>query len=356
MTGPPDLSPREACERWLDKLRVQRRDQTVRTYYYRLKLFVEWAESEDIESMGSLTGWDLESYETHRRSKEPETTSLNNEFQTLKLWLEYLAQIEVVDEDLSEKVDVPDVPKDERSDDARLEHDQATQLLEHYRETPSQYGTRGHALLELAWHTGARIGGLRALDVRDFKQYEFDEDDRESTHYVEFHHRPGTGTPLKNGPDGERPVALLPEVADVVSRHIEEYRIDIHDDEGRQPLLSSQRGRPSPGTIRDWMYLATLPCNFGPCPHDRDPETCEYTQYAHVSKCPSSRSPHQVRTGSVTWMRNRGLPVEVVAGRVNASVEVINQHYDVENPLEEMLRRRIPYLRHLSFDTEPSES
>jgi hypothetical protein len=55
-------------------------------------------------------------------------------------------------------------------------------------------------------------------------------------------------------------------------------------------------------------------------------------------------------------MRNRGLPVEVVAERVNASVEVINEHYDVEDPLKEMLKRRMPYLNNLSLDMETTES
>jgi len=346
------MTPREARDRWLDKLRVQRRKQTVSSYKYRLKLFVEWAESKEIERVSELSGWDLESYEAHRRSQEPSMTSLNNELGTLKLWLEYLAQIDVVDPDLPEKVDIPEVSADERSSDVRLSHDRAETLIQHYRETPSQYGTRGHVLLELCWYTGARIGGLRSLDVRDLRRQEFD--DSETAFYVVFANRPDTDTPLKKGPDGGRPVAIPRDVYDVVDHYVQERRPDIYDDQGRQPLLPSQRGRPSPGTIRDWMYLATLPCVAGSCPHERDPDSCEYTRYSHASKCPSSRSPHQVRTGAITWMRNQGMPAEIVAERVNSSVEVIEQHYDVEDPVQQMLYRRIPYVTTLSFsENEP---
>ncbi|WP_336001471.1 tyrosine-type recombinase/integrase [Halorientalis halophila] len=355
VTEAPDLSPREARDRWLDKLRVQLREQTVSTYKYRLKLFVEWCESEGYESMRDLSGWDIESYEAHRRSAEPKTISLKNEMQTLRRWFEYLASIGVVEDSLADSVIVPDVPQDHQSNDARLDHHEATALLSYYRETPAQYGTRNHVLLELAWHTGARIGGLRSLDVRDVRCHEF-ENERDPAYYVEFRNRPEEGTPLKNGPSASRPVALLPEVYAVVDHYLEERRPDKTDDYGRQPLLVSQRGRPSPGTIRDWMYLATLPCNYGPCPHEKEPETCDYTRYSHASKCPSSRSPHKVRTGAITWMRNRGVPVEVVAERVNASVEVIQKHYDVEDPLEEMLNRRASFVSDLSIDPEDTES
>lgn len=51
-----------------------------------------------------------------------------------------------------------------------------------------------------------------------------------------------------------------------------------------------------------------------------------------------------------------GLPVEVVAEHVHASVAVSNKHYDVAEPLHEMLRRRVPHLNNLSLDPEPTDS
>lgn len=207
------MSPREARDRWLDKLRASRSESTVSIYYYRLRLFTDWADSEGIESMSEINGRLVEFYETYRRSHGIKLITLNNEFTTLKMWFEYLTRIEVVDEDLPEKVEIPDVPKEEQSDDTRLPEERALELIEHYRD-PSEYGTREHALLELAWHTGARAGGLRSLDLRDMR--ETDDDVR----YLTFINREETGTRLKKGVDGERPVTLNETVWDVLDHYV----------------------------------------------------------------------------------------------------------------------------------------
>jgi hypothetical protein len=98
-----------------------------------------------------------------------------------------------------------------------------------------------------------------------------------------------------------------------------------------------------------WSYLATLPCLHSPCPHGRERPTCEFTTHAHASKCPSSRSPHKIRTGSITWQLDLGIPPEVVANRVNASLETIEQHYDVADPRERMEKRRRPHVENLEL-------
>jgi site-specific recombinase XerD len=343
---PPALSPREARDRWLDKIRVDRTESTLSTYHYRLKLFCEWAEENGIEDVDDITGWDIESYEAHRRSQKPTALTLNKEFGTLQNWLEYLERIEVVEEGLAEKVVPPDVPKDELSSDVKLDQRDAIRLLQYFRTTPEVYASRNHVLLELMWNVGARAGALASLDLQDMKATD------DGTRYLHFVNRPETGTRLKKGPDGERPVFLSQQVWEALDHYVEHDRHDQYDEHGRAPLLASESGRPTPGTIRDWTYLATLPCQHSACPHDKDPETCEYKEYAQASGCPSSRAPHHVRTGSITWQRNRGIPAEVVAERVNSSVDTIEQHYDKEDPVEEMIQRRQPYLDALDIDPE----
>ncbi|MHB9287336.1 tyrosine-type recombinase/integrase [Halobacteriales archaeon Cl-PHB] len=344
--GPPNLSPREARDRWLDKLRVQYSDETVSSYHYRLKLFVEWAEENGIESVADLSGWDLESFETHRRGEDIALPTLKNEMSTLKNWLEYLENVDAVEDGLPEKVNVPRVPPQDRSSDTLLSAEAANQLLDYYRNSDSDYGTRDHVLLELAWHVGARVGAIRALDLRDLR--ETDSGDR----YLMFVNRPETDTRLKKGQNGERPVVLSDEVWDVLDYYIENHRADVSDDHGRQPLLTSSTGRPATSTLRSWIYLATVPCIHSPCPHEKEPISCKYTSYQFASGCPSSRSPHQIRTGSITWMLNRGIPVEVVAERVNSSAATIEEHYDKEDPVQEMLKRRKAFLHDLDIETE----
>ena len=339
----PDLSPREARDRWLNKLRVSKAEASVAAYHYQTKIWVEWCEREGIATVDELTGWDIESYEAERRANDVKPLTLQKEMLTLRRFLEYLARIEVVDESLPEKVDPPDVPRDAQVDETMLKPGRAEELLDHYRNTPGQRRSRGHALLEVMWFTGARLGALRGLDTDDYSSNE---------QYVAFRHRPNDETPLKNGDDGERVVGLPGEVCDVLDAYIEHNRHEVYDDHGRRPLFASTVGRPSTNAVRAWTYQATVPCIHTDCPHGRERSTCEFLEdsYNNASKCPSSRSPHQVRTGSITWQRNRGVPADVVSRRVNSSVRVIEAHYDKPDEIEEMEKRRRQYLDQLHFD------
>ncbi|MFB6218359.1 MAG: tyrosine-type recombinase/integrase [Halobacteriaceae archaeon] len=326
----PTLSPRAAMERYLRRRGADATEQSIEGWYYRLKLFVEWCESVGIETVDEITGLDLDEY-YELRSSEVAPATLEGEMWTLTMYFRYLEQLQVVDQALSESVRIPDLDEEDRTDNTQLVDDAALALLEYYRNDDAAYGTRDHVYLELAWTIGARKGGLRALDVRDVHP----EDG-----YIEFVHRPETDTPLKRKAAGQRPAALMEGTSAVLQHYLRHHRHDVHDDHGRQPFLASTQGRPAVTTITSWSYQATLPCLHGPCPHGKEPETCEWTEFAHASKCPSSRSPHQVRTGSITWQLNLGIPPEVVAERVNADLDTIEDHYDKATEEEKRKRRR----------------
>jgi hypothetical protein len=262
--------------------------------------------------------------------------------QTLKKFMEFLERREAVADGLAEKVPIPDVDEEDRTSDIELPTDRAMALLRYFRGTPAVYGTRSHVYLELVWMIGARKGGLRALDLRDVHPEE---------QFVEFEHRPETDTPLKNKSDANRPVGIPPETSAVIRRYIDHHRLDVHDEYGRAPLLATRVGRPVPGTIQSWSYLATEPCLHSPCPHDREREECEYTDRDHASKCPSSRSPHQIRTGSIGWQLDVGLPPWVVSERANSAIETIEGYYDKRTPREKMERRRRPFISELEIDS-----
>lgn len=337
----PDLSPSEAAARWLDHLRSRRAESTVSSYDYRLRQFIEWCEEESITAMSEVTGWELDEFERYRRGEGIETVSLKNELGTLKNFLEYCAQIEVVSEELPEKVNPPAVSAEDDVDDTKLATEDAKRLFEYYEQSDEDRYSRAHALLTLAWFGGPpRLGAIRALDLSHYNSEE---------QYLRYHHRPADDTPLKKQREGERAVGLPEEACRVLDGYIKHNRVDVRDDVGRQPLLTSRRGRPSRNAVRGWMYLATVPCLHSACPHGNNPDTCEFLSYSAASKCPSSRSPHQVRTGAITWMRNQGVPAEVVAERANTSVSVIERHYDKPEHVEKMEKRRRPYLDDLRF-------
>lgn len=326
---PGEMTPREAKERYLRRRRSDSTEKSVQGFHSRLKLFVEWCEGVGITNVQNLEAYDVNEY-FDIRSGDVAPSTLEGEMYTLKKYLEFLEGLDAVDDGLAEKVPIPDVSEEDRSSDQKLDSSEALELIQHHRQSSHDRGTRPHAIMELAWFTGARLGGLLGLDVRDIYPEES---------FVEFRHRPDTGTPLKNKFHGERAIAIPEETSRILQEFVRDHRYDVHDEYGRQPLLASRRGRPIPNTFRVWAYLATLPCEYGECPHGKDPGVCQWTDRDHASKCPSSRSPHPVRTGSITWQLNSGIPIEVVSQRVNAGVDVIEEYYDKPS-VDELWRRR----------------
>jgi len=339
---PSTLSVKEVYELFLDAKKLEYTDETLRDYESRLKQFVQWAdERDDIETIGDITGWHLEQFRIFRQGQDLAPTTVKGQMQCMKIWLEYAADIEAVDEMLPYKVTIPKLDQHEETDDTLLEADAAEALIEYYRESRVKYASEEHIALELTWYTGARLGGIRALDLDD---YSYDEE------YLRFRHHPDS-TPLKKKQDGERAVAIPSDVCEVLDAYIQSVRTQKRDDYGRDPLLCARQGRPALSTIQNWVYHATIPCRHSECPHDKTPATCGWTNRNDASQCPSSRSPHQVRTGSITWQLNKGLSFEEVAERVNSDPDTLRRYYDKASDLERMELRRRQIVDQLDFDT-----
>jgi site-specific recombinase XerD len=354
------LDPREAMEMWLDRQRAQRAEASVDSYRYRIEGFVEWLESEGITNLNDLTGRDIYRFDSERRG-EVSVPTLNNQLGTVRRFLEFCADIEGLDDDLPETVDPPSVRKAERANAEKVAPERARTILDNLARY--KYATFDHALFSLMWHTGMRLGGLHALDVEDC--YLTDEDLDRLPHRVEveddvleeaeppflyLHHHPEDGTPLKNGRDGERAVALLPEVAEVIGDYIQVHRAECTEESGRRPLFSTDRGgRASKSTLRRRTYIITQPCRLGECPHGREVSECQAREHGYESRCPSVEKPHAVRTGAITHHLDRGWSKTDLAARVNATPEVIETHYDWPDEVRRMQSRR-PLLDSLEGD------
>ncbi|WP_233560815.1 MULTISPECIES: site-specific integrase [unclassified Haloarcula] len=337
---PGELSVREIYEMFLDARQLDYTAETLRDYETRLRQFVEWAEDrDDIECIGDVTGWHLEQFKLFRQGQDLAPTTIKGQMTALKVWLEYAAGIEAVDEMLPYKVNIPVLSQTDETDDTLLEAEDAQALIQHYRESRVEYASVNHVALELAWFTGARLGALRSLDVSDYQP-----DDQ----LVWFRHHPDT-TPLKKKVDGERPVGLPAETCEVLDVWIEQVRQERRDEDGRRPLLVGRQGRPATSTVQNWIYQATLPCVAGPCPHGKSRRTCEWTERNTASQCPSSRSPHQVRTGSITWQLNSGLSYEAVGERVNSDPDTLRRYYDKASDVEKLEERRRTFVDKLDF-------
>ncbi|KPN31500.1 site-specific tyrosine recombinase XerD [Halolamina pelagica] len=321
------VSPEKAVRRFVS--RHDGTENTVRSYSNRLQDFLLWADEYGIDHMHDLDGWAIDEYREYLEASENAPTTIKGKLTALTQLLKYCESLEVVEDGLHEKVELPTLTKEEETSDEKLEADEASRLLEHFRNSPRQRGTANHVLLELMWHVGGRISCFRALDLGDWYP-----DERK----LEFRHRPPTR--LKDGTEHERNVVVSEGVAEAIDFWIERERPEKRDDNGRKPLLTTNHGRASESTIRFWSYLATQPCLYRECPHNRDRPSCPYTDRSKSSKCPSSRAPHAVRTGSITWQLNRGLSYVRVAERVAASPETIRRYYDKPDYDEQLARRR----------------
>ncbi|WP_205596752.1 tyrosine-type recombinase/integrase [Halostella salina] len=330
------ITPEAALEYYLDDRRYDLADSTYRSHEARLRSFIEWLEDQGIHNMNDVDLRTLHSYRVYKREDNGEddpcnAVTMQGQMSTIRKFMERCVDLHAVPESLPDRIRLPTVRAEDQSDDTKLEPEQAQATLDFLRQY--RYASKVHVTLLLMWRTAARRGGIRALDVGDFDADE---------NALCFRHRPEEGTPLKNGPSGERDVAIHEHTAAVLADYIQSPNRDqVTDEHGRRPLITTTHGRPSLSTIQNWVYRITRPCVIGdPCPHDRDPETCKAMDNDFASTCPSSLSPHPVRTGSITAHRDKGTPRQVVSDRGDVSEEILEKHYDKASKRQRMRRRQ----------------
>lgn len=328
------ISPVEAKEMYLDARKQEVSQSTLDGYHYRLKHFIRWCkEVEGIENMNTLSGRDLQRYKTWRRDDgDLKPISLEGQLDALRIFIRWCGSIDAVEQNLHEKFEalMPKLSKTDEQSEAILDGEEAETLLEYQRRF--EYACRAHVITEILWHTGVRLGALHSLDVEDFDE----EHER-----LEFTHRPDEETPLKNGQEGERMIALSAEVCRVIEDWRDHHRHEVEDEYGREPLLTSRNGRMNRASIRDAIYRVTRPCYYADeCPKGRDPDECEAGRYPHYSKCPANVSPHAIRRGSITHFLTEDVPEKVVSDRMNVGQDVLDKHYDKRDESVKVEQRR----------------
>ena len=322
------IAPTEAVEFYFDHRESDLSKSTLENQRYRLKAFLEWCEKEEITNMNSLTGRDLHQFRVWRK-KDIKKVTLNGHLQTLRVFLEFCSKIDAVEPGLRERVLMPEVNPEEEARNEELEEVAAEAIIEYLDRF--HYASREHVIVTILWHTGIRLGSLQAFDLGDFDS---------DAGCLDLNHRPETSTPLKNRQAAERSIAVGPRYCKVIADYIEHNRDSVRDEHGRRPLVTSTQGRLSKTSIRNTIYEVTRPCMWGDCPHDREPASCEAMEYGEASKCPSSRSPHGMRRGSITKHLRDETPTDVVTERMNVSKGVLEKHYDQRTEREKMQIRR----------------
>lgn len=321
MSSSECITAADAVKMYLEKLRdEQKAEWTLKAHRYRTGHFVRWCEETGRSDLSVLDGADLYEYRQWRKEDgDLNVVSLQTQLTTIRLFIEFCEDIGVVMDGLSDTIQVPTVSSETGSRDEILETGRAEQILDWL--ATDAYGSFDHLLMRLLWRTGMRLGEVRAIDRSDYDTNE---------QWLRIHHRPEQGTPLKNGKNGERIVNLNEKSCNVVDEYLSDHRDDVIDDHGREPLLTTARGRPSTTTLRRHVYRCTQPCQItGVCPHDANLNECAARGYKDVpSECPSILRPHDIRRGSVTHWLAQDVPTEVISGRMDVSRKVLEEHYD----------------------------
>ena len=316
------LDPRTAQNLYLKHKETECSPKTLRTHRYRTKYFMQWCDEKDIDNLNELSGRDLQNYRLWLDEEaELSKISLNQQLSTIRVFLKWAASIEAVPADLYEKLMVPRVKPEEERREETLDAENAQAILEYLEKY--HYASLKHAVFALFWETGIRLGAANSLDVGDVDP----ENER-----IDLVHRPDQGTQLKNGEQGERPIAITPELATLLKDFVANNRRDLTDDFGRDPLITSRYGRMSRDSIRRLVYQVTAPCfRNEPCPDCTDDSD---------KKCPEAVSPHAIRRGSITHFLTEDVPEDVVGDRMNVSRDVLEKHYDKRSEEVKLEQRR----------------
>jgi len=330
-------TPSKAVELYVKERRPEVAKSTFQNHTYHLRRFIEWCEINEVQKISEIDGMAVHEYKIWRREVgDVNEVTLKNQLCTFRVFIRWCESIELVEGNLAEKILIPDIKRGEDQRDTMINSEQAESILE-YLEL-MEYGALRHALFFLLWHTGMRLGTVRAIDLEDYNS---------SEEYIQTVHRPSAGTPLKNGSAAERQINLSTSLCAVLDDYVRFNRSKVTDDNNREALLTTNTGRASKTLLRQHVNSVTRPCHYtGKCPHDRDIDDCEALQFDYAQRCPSSVSPHPIRRSAITEHLSKDVPKEIAADRMNVSVDVLEKHYDARTQSQKRKIRK-KYLSNL---------
>jgi site-specific recombinase XerD len=322
-----DFTPRQAVERYIKERSPDISDSTEYNILSSLRQFLNYCDQEGVEVVSDIDPFLVSDYRLQRNEEVNENTVYNN-LSHLRVFLRWCEGRELVNDEIAENMILP---KDrDNTRDEHIEAETAEKILAYLR--TYEYATLKHALFSVLWTTGIRIGAARSLNLENFDAEEG---------YIELQHKPEEETPLKNRDKSEREVNLSSTVVEVLSDYIEARRHNVTDDFGNKPLFSSKHGRMHRTTLRKHMTTLTRPCHYSnECPHDRDMDSCEATDYNKACKCPSSVSPHPIRRSTISHWLDEGHPKELLSDRMDVSTKVLDEHYDARSEEQKRKLRR----------------
>ncbi|WP_276299373.1 tyrosine-type recombinase/integrase [Halorussus lipolyticus] len=309
----------ELYERFLSRRRD--RAPSTRVQYKRtIPDFIDFAEDNAIETTGGLSTDLVDRYVDSLQEQYDSDSTIITYTKNVRTWLRWLNKRGLCGEPVYRILDKDELGLTPEARDEALPAPEATKILDNLRK--QRRGSLMHALLELAWNSGMRIGGLNSLDLRDFDP---------SNNEIRLRHRPKTGTRLKNGNEengvgnGERNIELRDCVITALEEYIKGERPNVTDDYGREPLFATQHGRAAKSTLRRKIYAATS-CRWTTA--ELEDQDCAGNCHPDTNVCPYSYYPHAIRRGAIVHHLSGGLRPDLASERFNVSIQTIKKHYD----------------------------
>ncbi|MFY4812558.1 hypothetical protein ACOJIV_07560 [Haloarcula sp. AONF1] len=328
----PELSFKiQDIEDTIESFRKQKLEEIDSERHYSKKIDYIWEyfiDEVSAETTDDLTSEDIGHFDTWRKyesldREEPlSDKTLSDDMYLFGEFVSYMIEHKLVPARFLEQVEQPDInpEKGDGVSEKKLAPELAKASLDYLRKY--HYADVEHVVMELFCGTAARRSGLVGRDTSDLKKGDDGEDVLAVEHTEEYQ--------LKNDEGSNREITLYGDLAEIIQDYIDGPRPDVTDDEGNEPLLSKGNGRIASPTLKKISYKWTRPCKVSlECPHDKDPKDCEAAQKANSAfKCPSSRSPHQIRKGYITDNRSAGVPPEGIEQRCDANPRTQKTHYD----------------------------
>ncbi|MFK5604455.1 tyrosine-type recombinase/integrase [Haloferax volcanii] len=310
-----------------------------RTFIRYRDTITHFLETQGVTDLQDVTPREVMGYNRVMQRRDYARTTRDIRFETLEVFFKWAEAHhmaprgdEKVSETISQKRQDLSVSGDEKSragnDNHRISEERAEEILGDLAEF--EYASRKMVEFLLIYHVGFRKSGLLSINCSDVKP------DRG---IIEVRNQPEErGIRLKRGNKGERDVNISQGVMRVVTSYIEERRTTPKDD--TDALLTSWKGRINEATLyRDIAGLSKC----GDCTDDDG----NHLTNQNASECPESIGPHDLRRTAITVMRGKGMTWETISGRVNATPDVLRQHYDSPTHEEAAKRRKEEVLRHL---------
>jgi len=333
-----EVSAQEAAEQFKKWAKDEYQPSTYENHCTTVNLFVSWLRDTEF-TFTEVDGWVTGQFEDWLREQDYANVTRKQYLSQLRAFLRWGSRRNVVKSGVAEKVELPNLSRDDVRSDTSIGPDRVQRILDYmdrYRRA-----SREHIIILLLFRTGARLGALRGVDLSMVHL-------QRNKPQIEVRHRPEIGCPLKNGErnkrEAERPILIDEETAQVVAEYIEHHRKDVTDSHGNRPLLTTKHGRVSDSVIKKTVKQWTCPAaTEGECPiHDHRPSRREVGSCAR--ECGHTNA-HSLRKASITHFLNRGVSVEVVSDRMNVSIETIQNHYDRPTDEERQPDRRARWKR-----------